>query len=401
MTPNRLNRRSFLRLAAAASGSAILLPRELASAADPYRYSPPTARFPEKTDLIMLTDRPPNLETPIKYFRYDYTPNEAFFVRWHESGIPTSIDTRTFRLNLSGHVNQPLSLSLADLRKQFEPVNLTAACQCSGNSRSFFDPPVTGGEWGNGAVGNARWTGVRLSDLLDRAGLKDGAIDVSFAGVDVPPVTGLFPFVKSLDIQHAADREVMVAYAMNDADLPMLNGFPLRLIVPGWFATYWVKSLSTINILPEKFKGFWMDKAYRIPNNPDASESPDKLAKDTIPINRLAIRSLFVTPEPSRRFPVGKPIAIDGVAFDSGQGITKVELSTDAGATWTTTALGQDLGKYAWRRWRYTWQPPAAGDYRLRARATNAAGETQPATAKWNRAGYQRNVIEHVDVTVG
>ncbi len=396
-----MHRRSFLRLAAAASASAVFLPDEFSVAADSERYAPMGVRFPEKTDLILLTDRPPNLETPTRFFKHDLTPNEAFFVRWHEAGIPTSVDTRTFRLKIGGHVNSELSLSLDNLRKDFEPVSMNAVCQCSGNSRYYFEPHVTGGEWGNGAVGCAKWTGVRLSDLLKRAGVKEGAVDVSYSGLDVPPVNGLAPFVKSLDIKHASDGEVMVAYAMNDRDLPMLNGFPLRMIVPGWFATYWVKSLAAINVLPEKFKGFWMEKAYRIPNNADASETPDKLATDTVPINRMPVRSLFVTPAARQKFAVGKAVELEGIAFDKGAGIGKVEVSADAGATWTTASLGDSLGKYAFRRWKYTWQPPAAGDYRLMARATSNTGETQPAVAKWNRAGYCRNVIEHVDVTVG
>src|SRR5438132_10489133 len=165
-------------------------------------------RFPEKTEMILLTDRPPQLETPIHYFRQDLTPNEAFFVRWHLEGIPTSVDLRTFRLNVDGHVRQQLQLSVDDLRKQFDPVSIVAVNQCSGNSRSFFEPRVPGGQWKHGAVGNAKWTGVPMKAILDRAQLKSGAVDVSFNGLDVPPLPSVSDFVKALSIDHARDGEV-------------------------------------------------------------------------------------------------------------------------------------------------------------------------------------------------
>jgi sulfite dehydrogenase len=349
--------------------------------------------------MLLLTERPPQLETPLNVFRKDITPNESFFVRWHYSGIPTSVDPRTFRLAVSGQVNQSLSLSLKDLRTQYESTSLIAVAQCSGNSRSLFEPRVTGGQWGNGAVGNAKWTGVRLRDILQRAGAKDGAIEVSFAGLDRAPLPDMPPFMKSLDIKRAMDADTIVAYAMNDAPLPMLNGYPLRLIVPGWYATYWVKSLSQITVLNEKLKSFWMNTAYRIPNNPDGTESPKQLATDLIPINRFTVHSLFVRPEPNISTSIGKPIEIEGLAMDAGEGIRRVEVSTNDGKTWTDARLDPELGKYSWRRWRCTWNPQSAGTYRLLCKATNAKGETQ-STQQWNRSGYQRNLIEHLDVTV-
>jgi DMSO/TMAO reductase YedYZ molybdopterin-dependent catalytic subunit len=398
---DRLDRRSFLRLAAAgialpASAQRLLAQTTPSAPQRAPRF--PMAKFPEKAELIVVTDRPPQLETPIRYFAQDLTPNEAFFVRWHLAGIPTSIDTKTFRLSVGGHVEQPLNLSLDDLRKNFQPVSYIAVGQCSGNSRSFFQPRVLGGQWGNGAVGNAKWTGVRLRDLLNRANVKQGAVDVSFAGLDRAPLPDTPQFVKSLDINHAMHEDTIVAYAMNDADLPMLNGFPLRLIVPGWFATYWVKMLNQITVLPQKFSGFWMDKAYRIPNNREGIESPTDLAKETIPINRHTVRSLFVTPTPGQKILANRGFEITGVALDDGAGITKVEICSD-GQTWVSANLDKELGKYSWRRFRLPWIPVATGNYTLMCRATNANGETQ-VTQQWNRSGYQRNVIEKVDVTV-
>jgi sulfite dehydrogenase (cytochrome) subunit A len=397
----RLDRRGFLR-AVAALGAGTLVPNLNWAAGDAKTQATSGAvqrvrmvRYPQKTDLILLTDRPPQLETPLKYFRTDLTPNDAFFVRWHLSGIPTSVDTRTFRLALGGHVNTPLALSIDQLKKEFEPVSMAAVAQCSGNSRSFFQPRVMGGQWGNGAVGNAKWTGVRLSELLKRAGVKEGAVDVSFAGLDKAPLPDTPNFVKSLELAHANDGEVMVAYAMNDAPLPMLNGFPLRLVVPGWFATYWVKALDRIEVLPKKFSGFWMDKAYRIATAPRGDETPQQLATETIPINRHTIRSFFVHHEIK-----DGEVSVEGVAFDGGDGITKVELSANDGQRWSEAALGNDMGKYAWRRWGASFKPDRPGKITILCRATNSKGETQPTAAGWNRSGYQRNVIERLEVVV-
>ncbi len=356
-------------------------------------------RYPEKTELILLTDRPPQLETPLKYFRTDLTPNDAFFVRWHLSGIPTTVDLRTFRLEVGGHVNKPVSLSLKDLQSKFEPVSVVALCQCAGNSRSLFEPRVPGGQWGNGAMGNARWKGVRLKDVLDAAGVQAGAVQVGLHGLDVPALAKTPRFEKSLQIDHARDGEVMIAYEMNGAALPMLNGFPIRLVVPGWFATYWVKALSSVTVLDQPLKTFWMDKAYRIPDNADANEEPQHLSAVTVPINQMPVHSIFISPEPGEQLDAGQRYQLAGVANDGASGIRRVEVSNDGGQTWSDATLGPDLGKYSWRLWQAEWTPPAKGTYRLMVRATNTAGETQR-TSQWNRSGYQRDVIEHLDAVV-
>lgn len=374
----------------------------------PLIHVPPgqsVARFPEKAELILLTDRPPQLETPLFYFREDLTPNEAFFVRWHLSGIPTSVDLNEFRLNIGGHVDKPLSLSVDDLKEKFEAVKTVAVVQCSGNSRRYFDPEVPGGQWQNGAVGNASWTGVKLKDLLKAAGVKAGAVDVSFAGLDEAPLSAMPKFVKSLHIEHALMDDVLVAYSMNDAALPMLNGFPLRLVVPGYFATYWVKSLSHINVLPSKFEGFWMDKSYRIPKNEFAEEKPHDLAKDTVPIGKLNLRSLFVRPDPADILKSGQEFEIEGIAFDDGTGIAKVEISisdpSGSNESWQPAKLEKNnLGKYSWYRWRYRWTPDQAKDYLIKARATSTTGATQTSTQHWNKSGYMRNIIESLTVRV-
>ncbi len=399
LSRSTVNRRDFLRLLGVAGAGTVVAPRITVATPEKTLAVEQLVRFPEKTGLILRTDRPPQLETPLRYFREDLTANEAFYVRWHLEGIPTSVGLGTFRLQISGHVDRPLSLSLPELRSKFETVSLIAVNQCSGNSRSFFEPRVPGGQWKNGAMGNARWTGFRLRDLLDAAGVKAGAADVAFSGLDRAAMPGTPNFVKALHVDHARDGEVMVACQMNGADLPMLNGFPLRLVVPGWYATYWVKALSQIQVLPEKFQGFWMDKAYRIPTAPNGKELPDHLASDTTPINRMSLRSLFVRPEPGEQIPSKAPFEIQGIAFDSGIGIQRVEVSTDNGSTWANAKLDKELGKYSWRRWRLHWTPPSPGKYQLKVRGFNRAGEQQT-TSLWNRGGYMRNVIEQTGVEV-
>ena len=349
---------------------------------------------PGKDSLLLLTDRPPNLETPLKYFLEDYTPNSVFFVRWHLSGLPTEVNLDTFRLRVSGNVGKEVALSIKDLKSNFTAFTISALCQCSGNSRSFFDPRVPGGQWKNGAMGNAKWTGVKLKDVLAYAGAKADSKEVSFNGLDMPPMASIPDFVKSLSYDHANDGEVMIAYEMNGEPLPLLNGFPLKLVVPGWFATYWVGMLSDIQVHTKPFEGFWMNKAYLVAKDqPNGNEHPDSLATVMEPISRMNVRSIFVSPEPNQVITVGKSTEVQGLAFDGGYGIIKVELSADSGKTWQKANLDPELGKYSWRRWHYNFSPSQKGDYALHVKATNAKGETQP-LKQWNRSGYMRNEIE-------
>jgi DMSO/TMAO reductase YedYZ molybdopterin-dependent catalytic subunit len=222
--------------------------------------------------MILLTDRPPQLETPLRYFQHDFTPNDAYFVRWHLAGVPTSVNVDQWKLQVGGFVNRSLQLSLDDLKRNFEPVSLVAFNQCSGNSRGYFSPQVPGGQWRNGAMGNARWVGVRLKDVLDRAGVRPGSVEVSFRGLDVPPLSATPVIERALPVDKSRDGEILIAYQMNNQPLPLLNGFPVRLVVPGWYATWWIKSLTYITVRDKPLHNFWMDTAYRIPNNATAVE---------------------------------------------------------------------------------------------------------------------------------
>jgi len=358
----------------------------------------PLARYPGKRPLIQLSARPPQLESPFSIFNEGVlTPNDAFFVRYHLANIPLSVDPGAFRLEIRGHVETPLSLSLAELKRDFDSVEIVAVNQCSGNSRGFFEPRVGGGQFGHGAMGNARWRGVALKAILEKAGPKPGASSVSFNGLDAPVAPGTPDFVKSLDLDHAGDGEVMLAYAMNGEDLPWLNGFPLRLVVPGCYGTYWVKHLNEIEVLDKEFDGFWMSSAYRIPDNDCACVAPGASKGATRPIKRLNVRSFITSPAENAKVAADVSFEVKGIAFDGGHGIEAVLLSADDGASWIATRLGDDLGRYSFREW-WTELSLNPGVHHLKCRAVNRIGQSQPMAPLWNHAGYMRNVVEAVRI---
>lgn len=361
------------------------------------RGRPMTQDFPEKGSMILQRTRPPLLETPMEVFdRGVFTPNDQFYVRWHWAVIPNSVDANTFRLSVRGHVNQALKLSIDDLLKM-PRVELSAVNQCSGNSRGFFLPRVPGAQWAHGAMGNARWTGVRLKDVLDRAGVKAGAVQVRFNGLDEPVVADAPDFKKSIDIDHARDGEVMIAFAMNGEQLPLLNGFPMRLIVPGWYSTYWVKMLSDIEVLDKPDENFWMVSAYTIPDTPHASIAPGETGVKLVPINRMVPRSFITNLTDGSSFPARTQIPVRGIALGGDRGVAKVELSSDGGKSWQPTTLGKDYGKYSFRQWE-TKLALAEGNHALMVRCTNLAGDLQPVSPNWNNSGFMRNVIETIQV---
>jgi sulfite dehydrogenase (cytochrome) subunit A len=357
------------------------------------------AVYPEKRPMIVLTSRPPQLETPWEVFNDGLiTPNDAFFVRYHNAAIPTSIDGDAHMIRIGGNaVAKPFSLTVAELRSQFRPVELLAVNQCSGNSRGLFAPRVTGGQLANGAMGNARWVGVPLKEILARAEPMKTARQVSFDGLD-QGVMGGGDFVKALEVAHAMDGEVMIAYQMNGADIPMLNGYPVKLIVPGYYGTYWVKHLSDIQVIDHEFDGFWMKPAYRVPDNDCACVEPGTAPAATRPIGRFNVRSFITSVSDGARVRAGQPLAVRGIAFDGGQGIREVAWSADGGQTWREAKLGADLGRYSFREFTFGFTP-AAGQHDLRVRAWNRSGQSQPMQALWNPAGYMRNVVESVKLT--
>jgi DMSO/TMAO reductase YedYZ molybdopterin-dependent catalytic subunit len=358
-----------------------------------------TTAFPQKGAMILQRTRPPLLETPFEVFdKGVFTPNDQFYVRWHWALIPTDIDVDKFKLTVRGHVNQSLSLSLNDILHGLPAVQLSAVNQCSGNSRGFFQPRVPGGEWANGAMGNALWTGVRLKDVLDKAGVKQGAIQVRFKGLEEPVVADAPAFMKSLDIDHARDGEVMIAYAMNGEQLPLVNGFPLRLVVPGWYATYWVKMLNDIEVLDQPDSNYWTKVAYTIPDTPHADIKPGETDVKMIPISRMVPRSFVTNMVSGSKVRAAAPMLLRGIAFGGDCGVASVDFSIDRGRSWHQAQLGKDEGEYGFRQWQTQLTLPAPGEYGLLVRCTNSKGVAQPDTPNWNPGGFMRNVVESVDV---
>ncbi|HLZ66828.1 MAG TPA: molybdopterin-dependent oxidoreductase [Aliidongia sp.] len=355
--------------------------------------------FPQKGAMILQRTRPPLLETPFEVFdRGVFTPNNQFYVRWHWAVIPTEVDADKFRLAVRGHVDKELSLSLKDLVDGLPRVELAAVNQCSGNSRGHFEPRVAGGQWHHGAMGNAKWMGVRLKDVLDRAGVKAGAVQVRFNGLDEPVVDGAPDFMKSLDIDHARDGEVMIAYAMNGEALPLLNGFPLRLVVPGWYSTYWVKMLSDIEVLNQPDDNYWMKVAYLIPDTPHANLTPGQTGVKNVPINKMVPRSFLTNLTDGASVKAGAATLVRGIAFGGDTGVAKVDFSADGGKTWQPTELGKDEGKYSFRQWQTTITLAEKGEHALKVRCTNSNGVAQPDVPNWNPGGFMLNVIETTTV---
>jgi DMSO/TMAO reductase YedYZ molybdopterin-dependent catalytic subunit len=353
--------------------------------------------LPGKQPLIKLSWRPPNYETPLPVFTDPVTPNDRFFVRYHLAGVPAEAELANWSLAVGGEAaERTVAFSLDDL-KALPTVELMAVCQCSGNRRGLFSPHVAGVQWGVGAMGNAAWGGVRLRDVLAKAGVKAGAVEVAFRGADGPVLDATPPFRKSLPIDRAMDESVLLAWAMNGENIPIWNGYPLRLIVPGWTGTYWMKHLVRIELLARPLDSYWMQKAYRVPrglfpvDRPFTSQDNDK----TSPITEIVVNSLITAPSDGARV-AAAGFEVRGIAWDSGHGIRGVDVSTDGGANWATATLGQDLGRFAFRPWALRVPARPAGPMTVLARATSENGATQPAKLVQNPAGYQHNVIASV-----
>lgn len=349
--------------------------------------------LPGKKPLIRLAYRPPNYETPVEYFRTAITPNDAFFVRYHLSDIP-EVDAKTWRLAVGGEgVSNHVELGLDDL-KAMPAQEITAVCQCSGNRRGLFEPHVPGVEWGYGAMGCATWKGVRLKDILDKAGLKKETVEIVMNGADGPAFDKTPDFIKSIPIEVATAETALVAYEMNGQPLPHFNGFPARVIIPGWTGTYWVKHVATLDAITKPFDGFWVKSAYRIPTGkfPIVAHFLTQETATTTPITEMVVNSLITSHTDGDKVSVGH-VTLGGVAWDAGYGIRTVEVSMDGGKSWLQASLGQDLGRFAFRPWSHA-LTTKRGANTVMVRASNAIGQTQTAALIWNGAGYHHNVMQ-------
>jgi sulfite dehydrogenase (cytochrome) subunit A len=402
--PAKVSRRRFLRdsgIALAASGAALRGVAETQTQAFGNGTRELVA-YPQKRPMLRITTRPPHLETPFSVFNEGaITANDAFFVRYHLANIPLAVDLATYRLKVRGKVGTELSLSMAEIRALAAPVEVVAVNQCSGNSRGFSSPRVFGAQLGNGSMGNARWTGIPLKAVLDKAAISADAKQVTFRGLDSPVLPSTSAFIKALDLDVAMSPDVLLAWGMNGKDIPFLNGYPLKLIVPGYFGTYWVKHLADITVLNEPFTGhdaWFMTTGYRLPDNECGCVAPATAPVKTTPITKYKVRSFVTSLANNAVIKVGRPTLIKGIAFDSGAGIKTVELSVDGGRVWQKAVLGTNLGRYSFREWSMPLTPSTPGPFGLLVRATTMSGETQPSEASWNPAGYARNVIESLNI---
>ncbi|MFI5014439.1 MAG: molybdopterin-dependent oxidoreductase [Hyphomicrobiales bacterium] len=409
-----MNRRDMVWLAVGAATIAPMLGRRAAAAgATPALPLDPRlpagvgteARLealPGKAPLIKLSYRPPNYESPLGVFKDTITPNDAFFVRYHLSDIP-QVDAASWRLSIGGEgATTTFDLGFDQLKREYEPVELVAVCQCSGNRRGLAAPHVAGVEWGVGAMGNARWKGARLKDILAKAGLKDGAIEIAFDGADGPALDKTPDFVKSLPVWKAVDPDTLIAYEMNGAPLPHFNGFPARLIAPGWTGTYWMKHLTKIEARLKPLDNFWMKAAYRVPARlfPSTQRFTSQEAAANTPITEIMVNSLITSHVDGARVKAGEPITISGIAWDAGYGIATVEVSADGGKSWTSAALGPDLGRYSFHSWQAPLGRRSRAKLDILAKATNAIGQSQPMTAIANPAGYHHNIVARLALDV-
>ena len=350
------------------------------------------AAFAIERHLLQMGGYPLNAETPLELLTDYLTPNDLFFVRSH--WIPRMPDAKTWRLTVEGDVARPLSLSLAELRK-LPRAEATCVLQCAGNGRALHEPPIPGVQWRYGAVGNARWSGVRLRDVLARAGVRAGAKHLHLFGSDDPPGK-VPPFHRSIEMEKAME-DCILAFEMNGQPLPPAHGAPLRLVVPGWAGDHWMKWLVRIAPAAEAQKGFYMDTAYRWPLQPGAPGVAFK-PEEMRPLTENAVKSnITVAPKRARR---GVPADIRGFAFSGAPDIARVEVSDDGGASWQRATLDPRHAPHAWRLWSFRWTPKRSGRATLLARATDSRGATQPKSAVWNQSGYLYNSWHSVDVEV-
>ncbi|HET7381771.1 MAG TPA: molybdopterin-dependent oxidoreductase, partial [Pseudolabrys sp.] len=353
------------------------------------------ATLPGKKPLIQLSDRPPNYETPLEYLRTPITPNDEFFIRYHLADIP-QVKAEGYTIAVGGDgANGQIEITLDDLKKM-PAVEVVAVNQCSGNRRGLSTPHVQGVEWGYGAMGCARWKGARLKDILDKVGLKNEAIEIGLDGADGPAIDKTPDFIKSIPVWKAIEESTIVAYEMNGQPLPHFNGFPARLVVPGWTGTYWIKHLTKINALTKPQGGFWMNPAYRIPLGkfPIRDRFVTQETAVNTPITEIVVNSLVTSHREGDKVKAGK-VTVSGMAWDGGYGIRTVQVSTDGGKNWASATLGQDLGRFAFRPWSFD-ITAKKGKNSVMVNASNVIGQSQTAALIFNPAGYHNNVIQNL-----
>lgn len=402
---NSMRRRDLIAAISATSltssvfaGESTILPEELPSGT---RQVLQFVNLPDKRRMIELSKWPPNYEAPVDVFTETVTPNDRFFVRYHLSGVPSVDGLDGWALDIGGDaLSRPIRLRMSDLL-DMPSVEVLSVCHSAGNRRGLAQPHVVGLQWGEGAMGAALWRGPSLAQVLQSCGVKSDAVEVWVKGADRPTMQGTPSYQKSIPIEKAMDTNTILAISMNGAPLPLLNGYPARLVLPGWVGTYWIKHVTDIEISTRPLANFWMSDAYRVPNGmfPAAHPFQSQATKTTSPVTELLVSSLIADPleghEADR-----SGFNIRGIAWDRGSGINRVEVSLDAGDSWQDCLLDRPLGPYAYRRFSLRTGLLKPGTYRLMSRATSLSGETQANHLKQNPGGYYNNVPRAIPVLV-
>ncbi len=385
-----IDRRSLLRLGLLGlAGSASLSARSVGAIAGGF------AAAPDARPLIVRSRRPLNLETPVPALDPRLTPNSEFFVRSH-FGAP-AVNLVPWELELVGLVDRPMRLTLEALGR-FEQATRAAVLQCAGNGRGLYRPRVPGVPWERGAVGHAEWSGVRLADLLDRAGLGDGAAHLHFLGGDSPPSPKTPAFVRSIPLDRARDTSTILALRMNGEPLPVLHGGPVRLVVPGWAGNNWSKWVRRIVVSRDEAPGFYMQTGYRMPRSPvPPGSAPSSVPMD--PVTWMNVKSLITAPDRGAILPAGR-VEVRGVAWTGRGHVTRVDVRIGPGDSWEAATLLDDAVPGAWRRWRLSWQPAGPGRFVIAARATDSMDQVQPEQPAWNKSGYLWNGFDTVECEV-
>jgi sulfite oxidase len=384
-----ISRRDFLKQASNAALAASAVQPMLA-----WAVGDSALAVPGKEGLIVRSYRFLDLETPVEFFNTWITTAEHFFVRNHMHE-PATFDPSDWKLNVGGEVEKPYTLNLAQLSK-LEPHSVVNTLECAGNGRAFQNPRVPGVQWRKGAVSTGRFSGPRLRDLLERAGVRATGKHVMFRGLDQVPGR-VPPFIRSIPIEKAMDPDTLVATRMNGTALPEHHGFPARALAPGWVGAASCKWLTEIKVLDKEFDGNFMSPGYRWPNQPGKPGEAVK-PEDTHPLTALNVKSLVASPGDGSTVRAGV-VHVRGTAWAGEGDVVRVEVSTDDGSTWQPAELGNEKARYAWRLWSFQWKAKS-GDYVIAVRATDSLGRTQPMAPVWNPSGYLNNAVDQVKIHV-
>jgi sulfite oxidase len=383
-----ISRRDVLTYLAASAAAARFAPQSL------FAQAPNAAQRYGKDRLIVRSLRPPDFETPAALLDSFITPNDLFYVRCHMP-VP-SVDAAAWTLKIGGEVNSPVALSLDEIKK-LPATTITATLECAGNGRGFFTPAPAGVQWEKGAVGTARFTGTRMSEILKKAGVRASALNVEMHAADRPP--GTMPaFVRQVPMAKAMHADTIIAWDMNGQPIPLVHGAPLRAIIPGWEGAYSVKWLNALNLLAKDSDSFWVATGYRYPNRRVAPGAAVD-AKDMVPLTGMVVKSLITSPADGASMATGK-VPVRGFAWAGENDITKVDVSIDNGATWQPARLTGEQARFTWRRFEFEFAATKPQSYLILSRAADSKGNMQPAVSQWNPSGYLWNQYDSVRIEV-